>query len=805
MSQKIYTYDPKNGLKDINGGGHKIKNESGTTLTQRDNLQFVGAEVSDNADGNATVITVQSGSIVNVSTGDEGLFGQTVTLSDGTTTLTGQFSSQGQCTFRGVMLSGTLTLSATAEGTTVTQTVNVPYYSTYNVEMGRTPKTINITSAEPTLYGQSATITYDTSKTKTVTLSSTGTATVVLYDYTGDVTITSTDGEMTAESVITITSSVDTYNVELSFGVKKTIEVSTSETTLYGQTVTMTYDTSRTKTATLSAQGTATFVLYDYTGNITLTATDGENTAELNLTITESTDTYQAPLTFGTPYTLNISTAETTLYGETVTVTYGSATKTATLSAQGTATVVLYNYTGAVSVTATDGEETATTNVTIVSGTSTYSVALSFGQKNVINVTTEEATLIGKTVTAVYGSKTKTDTISAQGEASFVFYGESGTVTVSATDGTDDAEAKANISSGITTYEVSLSFAQIYGVSWSGGSSPAMTRTDAAAGFVDPSPAVNNGNGSSPFDDILPWSGMKIVDDSAVGKLVSIPKYYYKWAKSGTTMTLQISSKEFDGSHVSPAHADRGDGAGERDVVYVGRYHCATNTYKSTTGVKPQVSQTRSAFRTSIHNLGTTIWQYDFAMYWTIMMLYLVEYANWNSQATIGYGCGNNSGTENAGLTDAMAYHTGTNAANRSTYGHTQYRHIEDLWGNVYDWCDGIYFAAANVYIINTPANFSDTSGGTKVGTRPTSSNYISAWNVPSISGLEWALYPSAVSGSESTYICDYCYYDSSGVVLRVGGNYNQDQNRGAFCLNGHYNASYSHSYIGSRLQKLPA
>ena len=181
-------------------------------------------------------------------------------------------------------------------------------------------------------------------------------------------------------------------------------------------------------------------------------------------------------------------------------------------------------------------------------------------------------------------------------------------------------------------------------------------------------------------------------------------------------------------------------------------------------------------------------------------MLYLVEYADWNSQAKIGYGCGNNSGTENMGATDAMTYHTGTTAASRKTYAAgIQYRHIEGLWSNVLDWCDGIYFSGANVYCIKNPTNFSDTSGGTNIGTRPTSGGWISAWSIPSVSGFEYALYPSAVAGSENTYVCDYCYYDASGVVLYVGGNYNQNQNHGAFYLNGNYAASNANANIGCR------
>ena len=44
-----------------------------------------------------------------------------------------------------------------------------------------------------------------------------------------------------------------------------------------------------------------------------------------------------------------------------------------------------------------------------------------------------------------------------------------------------------------------------------------------------------------------------------------------------------------------------------------------------------------------------------------------------------------------------------------------------------------------------------------------------------------------------------YCNYNSSGVVLYVGGNYNQNDNYGAFYLNGNNSASNSNDNIGCR------
>lgn len=349
----------------------------------------------------------------------------------------------------------------------------------------------------------------------------------------------------------------------------------------------------------------------------------------------------------------------------------------------------------------------------------------------------------------------------------------------------------------------------IYGAAWSFASYPAWARTDDAVGMSEPNPyyAGMSGSPSSPFDGISPWKDMRIVEDSAAGTLVEIPKFYYKWTRTSTFMKLQISMTQHDGFLCSPAHADRGDGVGERDYVYIGRYHCASD-YKSKSGVTPVGKIERSNFRTYIHNLGSNIWQNDYAMRWTVNMLYLVEFAHWNSQLKIGYGCGNGSSTGNMGYTDSMSYHTGTTQASRTTYGlGTQYRYIEGWWDNVYDWVDGIYFSGTNIYGIKNPASFSDSSGGTAIGTRSNASGYIKAWTEPSASGFEYALYPNSTDSNldGTTYVCDRCGYGSSGVVLYAGGVYSQGQYYGAFYLNGNVAATNKGASIGSRLMVLPS
>lgn len=563
-----------------------------------------------------------------------------------------------------------------------------------------------------------------------------------------------------------------------------------------GMTVRATYSNGATAVATgwtyspsgALAEGTESVTILYTEGGVTAQAQQAVTVQKANITV----PTQSGSLTYNggpqSPTWNNYDTAEMTIGGVT------SGTNAGSYNAQ----FSLKDTVGTQWADGTTGDKTVAWSIQKAAGSLSLSpTSMTLDADNPSKTIT--VTRSGTGAISAQSSAPDVASVSASGNKITVTGHENGDVTV-----TVNVAADSNYNApAAKTCSVTVSFAQIYGVQWDGTASTTWSRTDAAETFMNPTPAVNNGNGSSPFDTIMPWAGMVVEDDATAGKLVKIPKYWFKWTRSGNGMKLQISNGPEAGFHVSPAHADRGDGKGERDYVYVGRYHCNTS-YKSQAGSQPAANMTRAAARSSIHNLGSTYWQYDYAMYWTIMMLYLVEYANWNSQATIGYGCSPSNAKFNMGATDNMVYHTGTSAASRTTYGSVQYRHIEGLWDNVYDWCDGIRFSGSTVYCIANPASFSDTSGGTNVGTRATSSGYISGWTNPTADGFEYALYPNAVSGSETTYVCDYCYYYASGVVLFVGGYYGQDQYHGAFFLYGDFAASDAFANVGCRLQKLP-
>ena len=523
-------------------------------------------------------------------------------------------------------------------------------------------------------------------------------------------------------------------------------------------------------------------------GEWTVTASLAGLTTDDTITV----DVVGGKYTLTLPYfaaTLNVTTAPDAVV--TATLSTGKA-YTATADSSGNASVRIKR-SGTYTVQASKGSAASdTAEVEILENGETYTATARF-------CTLTLTAPVGSTLTATCGDNTMTATVT----------GDAGTGTVklyppvlgtwSITAAKDDETTTETVAAtAYKDYAVELAYVHIYGASWDGTSTTKWSRTDEAAEFTDPVPYVAGASSyGSPFDNLQPWAGM-VKSERTGGTMVAIPKFWYLLEQSGSGMSIKIADRKVAGYSVSPAHMDRGDGHGERDVVYIGRYHC-NSSYKSGTG-SPKTNTTRSSARANIHGLGSAIWQSDFAMRFTLWLLYIVEFADWNSQAKIGYGCSPSSSAFTMGYTDSMPYHTGTNQSSRATYGGTQYRNIEGLWDNVWDWCDGCYNDGNGLNIVLNPSKFSDGSNGTAVGVP--SNGWPSAFKVKANGGFPMFI-PTSASGNDATYSCDYWDFGSSYPCLYVGGCFSHDSYYGLFCVN-YYTASYYDGSIGCRLQELP-
>ena len=557
-------------------------------------------------------------------------------------------------------------------------------------------------------------------------------------------------------------------------------------TTTAGSALTLT-DGQSTITGTADSGGSYTVTL-PRLGRWTVTAT----LAGLTTDDTIDVETVGGKYTLTLPY-FAATLAVTAAPGATVTAALPTGKAyTATADDAGTAQVKLKR-SGTYTVSASKGDaksDTATVDVT-ESG-SAYTATVHFCRL-VLTAPT------GSGITAVCGDVTLTASITGSDETGTVtlYPTTLGSWAITAAKGDETTTATVDVTE-YKDYPLELAYVKIYGAVWDGTSTTKWSRTDEAAEFTDPVPYVAGASSyGSPFDNLQPWAGM-VKSERTGGTMVAIPKFWYLLEQSGSGMSIKIADRKVAGYSVSPAHMDRGDGHGERDVVYIGRYHC-NSSYKSGTG-SPRVNMTRSSARANIHSIGSAIWQCDFAMRFTLWLLYIVEFADWNSQAKIGYGCSPSSSAFTMGYTDSMPYHTGTNQSSRATYGGTQYRNIEGLWDNVWDWCDGCYNDGNGLNIVLNPSKFSDSSNGTAVGVP--SNGWPSAFKVKTNGGFPMFI-PTSASGNDATYSCDSWNFDSSYPCLCVGGCYSYYSYYGLFYVN-YYTASSYSGDIGCRLQELP-
>ena len=128
------------------------------------------------------------------------------------------------------------------------------------------------------------------------------------------------------------------------------------------------------------------------------------------------------------------------------------------------------------------------------------------------------------------------------------------------------------------------------------------------------------------------------------------------------------------------------------------------------------------------------------------------------------------------------------------------YRGIEDLYGNVWTFVDGINIKDYVPYISNNPANFDDDvfSGDyVNVGvTLPSSNGYSGR-----LGNTSAGFFPVDISGSSSSRLSDYWWQNSGNRILLAGGGAVDGVHAGAFYLSDSWTSSDSNAYVGARSQ----
>jgi hypothetical protein len=408
--------------------------------------------------------------------------------------------------------------------------------------------------------------------------------------------------------------------------------------------------------------------------------------------------------------------------------------------------------------------------------------------------------------------------------------------------GLDDEEtytvfATANVTGKIKSEVASLNITTDeappeYGVQWT-QSTDTVIRLDDADGLS-----------RSDFDTIEPWASMRrcmVNDDKTINYyidpddpddigevvntgsyttgdpadytggdgqvMVEIPKFFYKTAEPSTGVyQWYVSMTDLPGYDVHPAFVT---GAATRDKIYMSAFegNVASSTLRSISGVQPSTSTnvagTIANFRTYAQARGTG-WQIQtYRATQAIQTLYLVEYADFDTQTTIGRGyvdaaSGSGNVSINTGATISLGNASGSASGGTDGLRAISYRGIENFWGNIWKWVDGLNIEGNHKAYIANESFASDTFTSPYVleGTLSSSGGFVTNILFPEFLA-------TAVGGSSTSHLHDDYTQNTGNRVALFGGNWADGSSAGAFywLLSG--DSSFSGRQGGSRLQIL--
>lgn len=363
------------------------------------------------------------------------------------------------------------------------------------------------------------------------------------------------------------------------------------------------------------------------------------------------------------------------------------------------------------------------------------------------------------------------------------------------------------------------------------------------------------------------WTG-NVLDGTRGQVMVEIPAHFRKFETDGNKRRVRISELPLAGYHQVPkCYVSAYEATVERSTLTLASvkntgadYRGGNNnaewdgTYRSLLGM-PATAISRTNFRNYARKRKTTTteWNcmtYDIqkALYW----LFVVEYATLNSQAAynpqltaegfrqggLGAGVTTLNGTLwstfngyypviPCGTTDSLGNGTGEviytmpteyDSSNEITVQVPRYRGIENPFGHIWQWTDGINIRISpteanggdelsKVYVCSDPSKFKDNGydGYSHVGNEARTDGYVKQI----IFGEYGEIMPQVVGGGSTTYHCDYHYTNiPTAETLRgvlFGGDADGGANAGFAYACSTYAPSTTAANVGSRLCFLPA
>lgn len=327
-------------------------------------------------------------------------------------------------------------------------------------------------------------------------------------------------------------------------------------------------------------------------------------------------------------------------------------------------------------------------------------------------------------------------------------------------------------------------------------------RIDDAVGLVanathDGSEVVNDFDNIYPYSDIITVN-YDVTNDKIVARygdanfkfdgtngdvMTYFPKFYISRTQDEVYETIRISKYQFEGAQ-------------EIAPFLLGRYTMATDGAYSKSGVASKASQTVTQFRTLATAKGSG-WHIMDWKYFLIGYLYLVEYADANSQSVLGQGVCSVSAQVTNGQLDSLGMKSGCKANAGATS--VIYRGIENPFGNLWQFMDGCNVIDNQLYMCFEPSKYAvDTTVNyqsiAKLATSNGNPNKMCYNANAKLVGM-----PGSVGAS---VYGDYYWQATGNRIAIVGGYWYNGASDGLFCFGVNGGSSLSNTFVSSRLQK---
>ena len=303
-----------------------------------------------------------------------------------------------------------------------------------------------------------------------------------------------------------------------------------------------------------------------------------------------------------------------------------------------------------------------------------------------------------------------------------------------------------------------------------------------------------------------------ITSGNAGDVMIAFPRRGLKISKSGSKVTISMTDDPNNPDFKYYAH-QRGDT--RKEVFYMGAYkgYHDGSSLRSLSGKVPTANITIGTARNYARANGSGYEQSAFYQLLFRQCAYILKYGSLDSQTAVGRGYVDDqdmypytgkTGEANAyGMDCEKIRQTNPNYMTDGKH-HVKCFGVEDFWGAIYEWIDGLVTDTSNPRnILTNTDNFQDDGKGKGYMSTPSGiSSSASGYMKEPQGNTEAGFVIKAGSGSSSTYFADYAYL-YGGYVASAGGSWDDGDYAGAFFLYVSRSASDSYAYVAARLMCL--